>query len=121
MMDRSRGRTFVGLFALGVLLWLAGALDPFPDMPLLSVAALAAGSLQAVAAAHLLLVSRPSGSRDHTAKQSATFCLVFGIGVAAIGLAVSPLTPWLSPAIVFAVGGLALIAWSPQALARQDP
>jgi hypothetical protein len=116
---RNRVRAFVGLFVLGVLLWATGALDPAPDLPLLSVGGLIVGGLQAVVAAYLLLTSRPSGEREHSIRQSITFCLTFGVGLAAIGFAISPVTPWISPAIVFALGGLALIAWSPQAFDRR--
>lgn len=114
----SHGRAYCVAFVVGLLLWVVGVLDPLRGMPLLSIAVLAAGSLQSVGAAYLLLASRPSGTRDHSARQSLVFCLTFAAGVAAIGFAISPVTTWLSPAIIFALGGLALIAWSPQAFTR---
>jgi hypothetical protein len=116
---KGRGYAFSGLILIGFMFWLSGAIDLFPQMPLLSLAALLCGSLQAVAAAYLLLTTRPSGQRDHRVAEGVAFCMSFAFGVAAIGFAISPLTTWLSPAIDFVVGGLTLIAWSPQAFVRR--
>lgn len=109
------GRSLVGICALGCLLWVAGSMEIFVTTPLLCLLALFWGSLQAIGAAYLLLTRRPSGARDHTAAEGTVFCLSFGTGLAAIGLAASPLTPWTWPGLVLVLGGVAMMAWSPQA------
>ena len=109
------------LLLLGLLMWGAGALNAFDAAPLLSLAALVGGGLLTVAAGFLLLASRPSGRVDHGREEVAWFCASFGIGLASLGFAVSPFTHWLLPALVFAMGGVALMAWAPQALGRTRP
>jgi hypothetical protein len=104
------------LFVLATLLWLAGALALYSDGPLLTLGELLAGALGAVAAAYLILTTRPSGRRDHGAAEATIFCLASGTGVAAIGFALSPLTAWKYPALPIALCGIGLIAWSPRAL-----
>lgn len=113
-----RATTLIGLLVLGLLMWWAGAMDFIGGNPLLSLALLLAGGLQAVWAGFVLLNRRPSGRLAHSHEQATAFCLCCGIGVACLGLAISPLTRWLLPASFFAAGGLALIIWAPQALAR---
>jgi len=104
------------LFVFGTLLWLAAALALYSDGPLLSLGGLLCGALGAVAAAYLILTTRPSGQRDHGTAEAATFCLTSGAGLAAIGFALSPLTAWPSPALLVALCGVGLVAWSPRAL-----
>jgi hypothetical protein len=100
-------------------MWSAGAVDMTGESPLLSIGLLLAGGIQAVWAGFVLLNSRPSGRLAHSQAQAAGFCLCCGGGLASLGLAISPLTRWLLPALLFAAGGLALIFWAPQALARR--
>jgi len=114
-----RMRVFLVMLVAGGVLWLAGTVELFRQ-PLLSIAILLCGGLAAVAGAFLLLTARPSGRRDHGPRESAAFCLSCGIGAASIGFALSPLTSWFLPGTIFAVGGMALIAWAPQALQRQS-
>lgn len=111
------GRTwvFLALLVSGGMLWLAGTVELFPQ-PTLCVAILLCGGPAAVAGAFLLLTDRPSGRREHGPRESAGFCLSCGVGAASIGLALSPLSGWLLPGMIFAAGGVALIAWAPQAL-----
>jgi hypothetical protein len=109
------------LFVLCALLWLAGAFALSAHTPLLSMGELVCGAVQAVAAAYLMLTTRPSGQRDHGAGEAATFCLAAGIGLAAIGFALSPLTPWMYPAVLIVLCGVGLVAWSPQALRGRHP
>lgn len=113
-----RATNLIGLLLLGLLMWSAGAMDLTGGSPLLSLALLLAGGTLAVWAGFVLLNRRPSGRLAHSQEQATAFCLCCGIGVASLGLAVSPLTRWLLPALFFAAGGLALIFWAPQALAR---
>jgi MFS family permease len=77
------------------------------------------GGLLAVTAAYLLLNTPPSGRRIQSRAEEAAFCLTFAVGLAAIGFALSPVTAWLTPALIFLIGGLFLIAWTPQAFARR--
>lgn len=108
-----RHRTLTSLFFIGLGLWVAGALDLFGT--LLSAWALITGSLLAVTAAYVLLNTPPSGRRAQSRAGEAAFCFTFAVGLAAIGFAISPVTAWFSPAVIFLIGGLFLIAWSPQA------
>jgi len=103
------------LMVVGLATWVAGALNVFGASPLLSLGVLVAGGIQAVAAGFVLLNSRPSGRLDHCFGEVGWFCGSCGAGLAFIGLAISPLTHWWFPALVFAAGGLALILWAPQA------
>jgi hypothetical protein len=99
-------------------MWAVGALNVFGGSPFLSVGILITGGIAAVAAGFLLLASRPSGRLDHRWEDVTWFCVTLGIGVASLGLAISPLTHWLLPGLIFAAGGIALIAWAPQAFGR---
>jgi hypothetical protein len=118
-MGTGESRALAVLFVFGTLLWLAGTFAVYSHGLLLSLGGLLCGALQAVAAAYLMLTTRPSGQRDHGAAEATTFCLTAGIGLAAIGFALSPLTPALYPALFTALCGVGLIAWSPQALRRR--
>jgi hypothetical protein len=109
-------RALAVVFVFGTLLWLAGAFALSSHGPLLSLGELLCGALGAVAAAYLFLTTRPSGRRDHGAAEATTFCLSSGTGLAAIGFALSPLTPRPYPALFIALCGIGLIAWSPRAL-----
>lgn len=117
--ERMGATTLIGTMLLGLLMWLAGATDFIGGSPLLSLALLLGGGIQAVWAGFVLLNRQPSGRLVHSQEQATAFCLCCGIGVACLGFAISPLTPWLLPALFFAAGGLALIIWAPQALARR--
>ncbi|HET8565804.1 MAG TPA: hypothetical protein VFL77_04940 [Solirubrobacterales bacterium] len=114
-----RATTLIGLLLLGLLMWAAGAMDVTAGSPLLALGLLLAGGIQAVWAGFVLLNRRPSGRLAHSQEQTFGFCLCCGVGVASLGLAISPLTRWLLPALFFATGGLALILWAPQALGRR--
>jgi hypothetical protein len=118
-----RVTTLIGLLLFGLLMWSAEAVDMTGESPLLWIGLLLAGGIQAVWAGFVPLNSRPSGRLAHSQEQMAGFCLCCGIGLASIGLAISPLTRWLLPAFLFALGGVALIVWAPQgfhrALARE--
>jgi hypothetical protein len=109
------------LLLLGLLMWGAGALNAFDRAPLLSLGALIGGGVLTVFAGFLLLASRPSGRIDHVRENVIWFCASFGIGLASLGFAISPFTHWLLPALVFAGGGVALMAWATQALGRTRP
>lgn len=117
-MRRGRARALGLLMFIGLAMWIVGAVNLVPETPLLSIALLIGGGIQASAAAFLLLASRPSGQLDHRFMEACWFCGTLGAGVASIGLAISPLTRWWMPALAFAAGGVALIAWSPQAFGR---
>lgn len=114
-MKRGRAWALALLMIVGLTMWAAGTLNVFAASPLLSLGVLVAGGIQAVAGGYLLLNSRPSGRLDHCFGEVSWFCGSCGAGLAFIGLALSPLTHWGFPALVFAVGGLALILWAPQA------
>jgi len=113
-----RSRKLALLFLLGLASWLAGALDVIDRGPLLSLGVLIGGGLLTVVAGFLLLASRPSGRLEYGREEVMWFCVTFGIGLAFFGLSLSPLTHWVLPALVFAAGGLALMAWAPHALGR---
>jgi hypothetical protein len=108
----------VALLVLGLLGWLGGALDLVGDHRLLDLVLLVGGSLLIACSGYPLLASRPSGELVHGLSESGWFCGTFGIGLASIGLAVSPITGWLWPGTLFAAGGVLLLAWTPQAFGR---
>ena len=118
-MSTVRRRALLSLIFAGMFLWAGGALDVFASLPLVPVSALIIGSLLAVTAAYALLNDPRSGRRSHSLEEDAEFCLAFAAGLVAIGFAISPVTAWLSPAVFFLIGGLLLIAWSPQAFGRR--
>ncbi|HET8813740.1 MAG TPA: hypothetical protein VFM51_02150 [Solirubrobacterales bacterium] len=113
-----RSSTLTSMLVLGLASWLAGVRNLFDKRPLLSLAVLIGGGLLTVIAGFLLMASRPSGRLDYGREEVTWFCATFGIGFAFLGLAISPLTHWVLPALVFAAGGLALMAWAPHALGR---
>jgi hypothetical protein len=117
-MKGKRGNALVFLLLVGLALWLAGVLDLFHGAPVVSVAGLVGGGLLTVISGFLLMTCRPSGRLDHGREEVTLFCASFGAGLASIGLALSPLTHWLLPALLFAAGGVALMAWAPQAFGR---
>lgn len=112
-----RGLALVVLLLLGLFMWIAGAGDFIPGAPLVSIGMLLGGGIQIVLAAAFMLDQRPSGKLAHSADELLGFCVCCGTGLASIGLAISPLTSWLLPATLFVAGGIALIAWAPQAFA----
>lgn len=116
-MGKHSGR-LASLLLLGLASWLAGALNLVDWGPLFSLAVLIGGGLLTVIAGFLLLARRPSGRLDYGRDEVIWFCATCGIGLAFFGLALSPLTHWVLPALVFAAGGLALMAWAPHALGR---
>jgi hypothetical protein len=115
-----RSSKLTAMLVLGLGSWLAGARELFDRRPLLSLCVLIGGGLLTVVAGFLLLASRPSGRLDYGREEVTWFCGTCGIGLAFFGLAISPLTHWVLPALVFAVGGLVLMAWAPHALGRNQ-
>jgi len=115
---RKRSATLASMLVLGSASWLAGARNLFDKRPLVSLVILIGGGLLTVVSGFLLMASRPSGRLDYGREEVTWFCGTSGIGLAFLGLAISPLTHWLLPALVFAAGGLALMAWAPHALGR---
>lgn len=118
-MKGKRTGELASLLLLGLGLWVVGVLNLLGGAPVVSLAVLVGGGVLTVIPAFLLMTRRPSGRLDHGHSEVAWFSASCGIGLASLGLAISPLTHWLLPALPFAAGGVALIAWSPQALGRQ--
>jgi hypothetical protein len=109
----------VGL-VIGLALWLGGVLSVFGETSVVSSFFLLFGVLVTVAAAFILLLARADRAAPYsqlTGDGALVFCLAFGVGLAALGLALSGAFPVLAR-LIFGVGGLALIAWSPRALSR---
>jgi hypothetical protein len=119
-MKRSRAWGLLAVFLFGLLLWVAGALNVFGDHHLLTLCALLAGGLLAASAGLVLLGTPASGLLGYGREEVVWFCGTFGIGLAAIGCAISPITSWLWPGLLFALGGVFLMAWASQALRRRD-
>lgn len=104
---------------LGVAIWLGGTFAVFGGSSYASGLALVLGTCIILPAALTLI--RPRVDRLHPGTQVSLngvlgFLLALGAGLSALSLAL-PGTFWLAPRnIVPGVGGLALIAWSPESL-----
>lgn len=116
-MAAERG-TLIGLLVLGLLMWLAGAANVIGGSHVLSVILLLAGGLQIVMAGFPLIDRRSPGASKAPREHSLGLYMSCALGLASLGLAISPITRWLLPAVYFVVGGLALIAWAPQIRTR---
>ena len=108
------------MLLVGVFTWAVGVVDPFGEHILLSLVLLVLGGVVVATTGMLLLASRPSGRLEHRRDEAALACGSFGIGLASLGFAISPQTRWTVPAAVFAIGGIALMAWAPHALGRGE-
>lgn len=113
-------RTAISALALvlGVAIWLAGTFAVVGDASYASGLALALGTCIILPAALTLI--RPRVDRLHPQTQVSLngvlgFLLALGSGLSALCLALPGTFP-LAPRMVLGVGGLALIAWSPQSL-----
>lgn len=109
----------VGL-VIGLALWLCGILSVFGETSVVSSLSLIVGVVATVAAAFVLLLARADRDAPYsqlTGDGALAFCLAFGVGLAALGLALSGAFP-VPARLIFGIGGLALIVWSPQALSR---
>lgn len=104
------------MFILGLLLWTMGALNLLGNHRLVALCALLAGGLLVTSTGLILLGTPASGILGYGRREVLWFCGTFGIGLAAIGFAISPLTSWLWPGILFVIGGIGLMAWAPTAL-----
>lgn len=105
---------------VGLGLWACGIFSVFGETSVVSSLALLCGVLLTVASALFLLSRRAelnSPDSQLTSEGAMVFCLAFGVGLAALGLALSGAFPVLVR-LVFGLGGLALISWSPQAILR---
>lgn len=117
-MRRSRAWGFLVLFLIGLLLWIAGALNFFGERHLLTLCVLLAGGFLVISTGLVLLGTPASGVLPYGREEVLWFCGSFGVGLAAIGFAISPITDWLWPGLLFALGGTLLIAWALQALGQ---
>jgi hypothetical protein len=108
------------LLLIGAGAWATGALDFVSTGVGLTIFLLLAGSLEAAAAGFLLFNVYRYFPSEGLGREMSLFCLSAGLGIAAVGLAISRLTAWLLPASFFAIGGALLIVWSPQALSHRD-
>jgi hypothetical protein len=117
-MKRSRTWGLLALFLLGLLLWTAGTLNVFGGQHLLVVCVLLVGGVLTAGAGLMLFGTPPSGVLRHRPEDALWFCGTFGFGLAAIGFAISPVTDWLWPGLLFVLGGIFLMAWAVQALGR---
>jgi hypothetical protein len=115
-MKASQAWGLLALFVLGLLLWVAGAVGLFGERPLLVVCALLGGGLLVASSGFVPLGAPIPGSPDYGREEVLWFCGTFGVGLAAIGLAISPITRWLWPGLLFALGGTFLVGWAAQAL-----
>ena len=117
-MKHSRAWGLLALFLLGLLLWLAGTSNLFGGHSLLTLCVLLAGGLFVTTAGLMLLGTPASGVLRYRLENALWFCGTFGIGLAAIGLAISPITDWPWLASFFLLGGIFLMAWATHALGR---
>lgn len=117
-MKRWRAWGLLALFVVGLLLWVAGSLDLLGDHRLVTLCLLVIGGVLTASAGLLLLGTPASGALHYSRDEVLWFCGTFGIGFASLGFAISPLTSWWWPALVFVAGGLSLMGWAAQVLGR---
>lgn len=106
----------VALFVFGLLLWVAGSLDVLDDHHLLMLCFLLIGGVLIAGTGLVLLGTPASGTLNYGREEVLWFCGAFGVGFASLGFAISPLTGWWWPALLFLVGGFSLMVWAAQAL-----
>jgi len=106
----------LALFLLGLAVFMVGVLDFFGGRYLPTLGALLAGGFLISGSGLLLFDTPASGVLRHERRQVLWFCGTFGFGLAALGFAISPITGWIWPGLLFLLGGIGLLAWSPQAL-----
>lgn len=120
-MKRGRAWGLLALFVLGLALWAAGSLNLLGEHRLLTLCFLLAGGILIAAAGLLLLGTPASGTLQYGRDGVLWFCGAFGVGVASLGFAISPLTSWWWPALIFVAGGVSLMVWAAGALGMKRP